>query len=71
VSNSVSVLLRDGTKMDYNKFLDNWKGSYPTHTIEIPKNDAHLRKLSERMGVTGLYAGYAKLVQEIIQKLDN
>jgi hypothetical protein len=23
VSNSVSVLLRDGTKMDYNKFLDN------------------------------------------------
>lgn len=66
VSNSVHVILDNGEMVDYNEFLDNWKGSYLAHTVIIPDNDDNLRLLSECMAVKDLYAGYAKLIQEII-----
>ncbi len=66
VSNSVHVILDNGEKVDYNEFLDNWKGSYPAHAVDIPNNNDNLRLLSECMAVKDLYAGYAKLIQEII-----
>ena len=70
VSNTVHVILCNWEKMDYNEFLNTWKGAYPPHLIVIPDNDDKHHALSKLMGTTGLYTGYAKWTQKILQKLE-